>query len=73
MAECSCPYRTLVLLYNRECCEKNLQHSFCCLGIPIELGLKTNKGNKPLLIFPPKKTKETASKQFRSDAVFKRI
>lgn len=72
MAECSCRYRTLVLLYNRECCEKNLQHSFCCLGIPIELGLKTNKGNKSLLI-SPQKTKETASKQFRSDAIFKRI
>lgn len=72
MAECSCPYRTLVLLYNRECCEKNLQHSFCCWGIPIELGLKTNKGNKSLLISPPQK-KETASKLLRSDAVFKRI
>lgn len=56
MAECSCPYRTLVLLYNRECCEKNLQHSFCCLGIPIEFEAKTNKGNKSLLI-PPQKNK----------------
>lgn len=72
MAECSCPYRTFVLPYNRECCEKILQRSFCCLGIAIELGLKTNKGNKSLLISPPQK-KETASKQLRSDAVFKRL
>ena len=46
MAECSCPYRTFVLLDNRECCEKNLQRSFCCWGIPIELGLKTNTGKQ---------------------------
>lgn len=74
MAECSCRYRTLVLLYNRECCEKNLQHSFCCLGIPIELGLKTNKGNKSLLISPPKKQKRPHQNNFvlmRSSNAFK--
>lgn len=74
MAECSCRYRTLVLLYNRECCEKNLQRSFCCLGIPIELGLKTNKGNKSLLIPLPKKQKRPHQNNFvlmRSSNAFK--
>lgn len=58
MVECSCRYRTLVLLYNRECCKKNLQRSFCCWGIPIEVEAKTNKGNKSLLISPQKNKRD---------------